>query len=303
MVKRNNKKNEPVHKLHELNANPAFGIAQPIPGFSVRIDISNVEHEEFKQQFRSDFFAIIVVTKGWLAVNINFSEYTVEENNLVVLSPNSIKQLIAVQPGTLASVIGFTADFITQIGMPKNITDLAAYFSNSYDPLWKLQPPESAAILNMFKQLEYTVFRMESHIHGKELIYHQLYILLYEMSALSKKYAKHLTAILSRKENLVVSFINLVQRQFKTQRSVKKYASQLNITPKYLTETVKEISGKTAGDIIDDYVIMEAKLYLNNPEYSIAQIASELNFADQSFFGKFFKRHSGLSPKEYRQVF
>jgi AraC-like DNA-binding protein len=85
-----------------------------------------------------------------------------------------------------------------------------------------------------------------------------------------------------------------------SQRNVNTYAEQLSITPKYLTETVKEITGKTAGEIIDDFVLLEAKLLLDNPALSIAEIADELHFSDQSFFGKYFKRHAGVSPKEYR---
>lgn len=89
--------------------------------------------------------------------------------------------------------------------------------------------------------------------------------------------------------------------QFRSQRNVTAYADQLTLTSKYLTETVKEITRKTAGEIIDDFVILEAKLLLDNPALSISEIADELHFSDQSFFGKYFKRHTGFSPKEYRQ--
>jgi AraC family transcriptional regulator, transcriptional activator of pobA len=64
---------------------------------------------------------------------------------------------------------------------------------------------------------------------------------------------------------------------------------------------VKEITGKTAGEIINDFVLLEAKMLLDNPSLSIAEIADELQFSDQSFFGKYFKRLTGMSPKEYRQ--
>lgn len=124
---------------------------------------------------------------------------------------------------------------------------------------------------------------------------------MFEMGGLSKKYAKAGSTYLSRKETLVMNFTRLVQKQFRWQRSINRYASQLNITPKYLMETVKEISGKTAGEIVDDFVVQESITLLSNNELSIAEIADELHFSDQSFFGKFFKRHTGKSPKEYRK--
>lgn len=107
---------------------------------------------------------------------------------------------------------------------------------------------------------------------------------------------------ISRKENLVRDFTELVQKHFVDDRKVKNYANKLNITPKYLSETVREISGKTAGDIIDLYVIQEAVLLLNNSKLSISEISDRLNFSNQSFFGKFFKRHTGLSPKKQRNA-
>jgi AraC-like DNA-binding protein len=138
-------------------------------------------------------------------------------------------------------------------------------------------------------------------LYGKELLYHTFYLFLYEVYGISKKYAVPFHHHVTRKENLVKNFTLLVQKQFRLLRNVNKYAAQLNITPKYLTETVKEITGKTAGEIIDDFVLLEAKLLLDNPVLSIAEIADELHFSDQSFFGKYFKRHTGLSPKEYRR--
>jgi AraC-like DNA-binding protein len=81
---------------------------------------------------------------------------------------------------------------------------------------------------------------------------------------------------------------------------VRFYGEALNVTPKYLTETVKEINGKSAGAVIDDFVILEAKLLLEKPENTIAQVADLLNFSDQSFFGKYFKRITGISPKEFK---
>jgi len=126
---------------------------------------------------------------------------------------------------------------------------------------------------------------------------------IYEIAALSKKYSKAVNSHLSRKEKISMNFINTVKRNFKKERSLQHYAAELAITAKYLTETVKEITGKSAGEVIDSFVIQEARMLLDNASFSIAEIADELNFSDQSFFGKFFKRHTGVSPKEYRNSF
>ena len=79
------------------------------------------------------------------------------------------------------------------------------------------------------------------------------------------------------------------------------YADKMFLTPKHLSTMVKEVSGKTAGEWIDSLVILEAKAMLKSSEQSIQEIADELHFANQSFFGKYFKHHTGFSPKEYRK--
>ena len=87
----------------------------------------------------------------------------------------------------------------------------------------------------------------------------------------------------------------------RSERSVKFYADQLCLTPKHLSGVVKEVSGKTVGEWIDELVILEAKALLNSSSMNIQEIADRLNFANQSFFGKYFKHYTGMSPKEYRK--
>ncbi|MDE6078321.1 MAG: helix-turn-helix domain-containing protein [Muribaculaceae bacterium] len=95
-------------------------------------------------------------------------------------------------------------------------------------------------------------------------------------------------------------FINLVQKYFKTERFLDFYASKLEITPKHLSRTLKAITGCTAVEWIERYVILEAKVLLKSTNMNIQQIADELNFPSQSFFGKYFKKVVGMSPKEFR---
>jgi AraC family transcriptional regulator, transcriptional activator of pobA len=300
MVKK--KQTETVFRHDELSADPAFSNSSSfLPGLSVRINTPSFEHEQFKQHFRSDFAILMLVTKGELSFTNNLKQYTARKGDLVIVSPNAIKQLLSIQPGSTITVIVFTTDFYTRMKVPTNKYELSEYFSTQFDPVWHLNNKDATLFQSLAKQLLQRVNDMEEHPFGKELLPLTFFTFLYEIGAMGRKYAELASTQLSRKENLVVQFVNLVRHQFKEQRSVQQYAYQLNITPKYLTEAVKEITGKTAGEIIDDHVLLEAKLYLHNPEYSISQIADELNFSDQSFFGKFFKRFTGLSPKEYRQ--
>ena len=95
-------------------------------------------------------------------------------------------------------------------------------------------------------------------------------------------------------------FLGLVQQNYKTQRGVEWYSGQLCVTPKYLSEVVKRVSGRTARQWIQLFVLIEIKTLLRNTNYSIKEITGALNFPNQSFLGKYFKNVTGLSPSEYR---
>lgn len=106
----------------------------------------------------------------------------------------------------------------------------------------------------------------------------------------------------SRKEILTSRFIVAVGEHFRENRFVNYYAGLLCVTAKHLDAVVKETSGKTPRVWIEDYVIMEAKILLQTTDLTIQEIAFKLNFANQSFFGKFFRQLTGYSPTAYRRL-
>jgi AraC-like DNA-binding protein len=289
------------YKQAEFLSDPEFNTNADVHGFSVRYNQPFYDHDLFKFHFRSDYLTVLLIIKGELTFSLNLEEYTAKQNSLIIVASNAIKKVGIVSKDSIVSGVNFTIEFLTAIGMPKNAVELLDYFSTQFSPHWKLDKKDAESVQLLIKQLNEKLSSMNEHPYGKELLYHTFYIFLYEVYGLSKKYAVPFPHHVTRKENLIKNFIHLVQKQFRSQRNVTTYAKQLSITPKYLTETVKEITGKTAGEIIDDFVLLEAKLLLDNPAFSIAEISDELHFSDQSFFGKYFKRHTGLSPKEYRQ--
>ena len=94
----------------------------------------------------------------------------------------------------------------------------------------------------------------------------------------------------------------MLQANFKREREVHFYADKLCITAKHLSQVVKDVTGNTALNIIEEYVITESKALLLSTNMSIQQISDDLNFPSQSVFGKYFKRITGVSAREYRKT-
>ena len=106
----------------------------------------------------------------------------------------------------------------------------------------------------------------------------------------------------NRAEEYFKQFTHLLGEHFREERSVGFYARQLCITPKYLTTLIKRISGQSVSEWIDNYVILEAKALLKSGQYTIQQVSDMLNFANQSFFGVYFKKAVGCSPTAYKEM-
>lgn len=105
-----------------------------------------------------------------------------------------------------------------------------------------------------------------------------------------------------RKIQIYRDFLNMLDADYRTHREIYYYAEKLCITPKYLSTVVKEVSGKHASRWIDDFVAMEARVLLRQEKMSIREISDYLNFPTQSMFGRFFKKNTGCTPRDYRKL-
>jgi AraC-like DNA-binding protein len=103
------------------------------------------------------------------------------------------------------------------------------------------------------------------------------------------------------KDDYFIRFMELLQQNFRTQHEVRFYSDLLSLTPKYLSSMMKEISGMSASQWINEYIIMEAKTMLKTSDMNVKQIAYYLSFPNPSFFSKYFKQYVGCPPSEFRE--
>ena len=135
----------------------------------------------------------------------------------------------------------------------------------------------------------------------REMMQSMFLTMVYEVSNVIYSVQSRTSEHNTRAEEIFTKFILLVENNFRTERRVSWYSEQLCISPKYLSETIKNVSKRTPNEWIDAYVTMELRMLLRNTQRSIKEIAQSLNFSNQSFLGKYFKEHVGMSPSEYRR--
>ena len=124
--------------------------------------------------------------------------------------------------------------------------------------------------------------------------------LVYDMQIVLNRVAPIRLRSFTARETIFKHFLDLLDSSYPKQRTVAYYADKLNITPKYLSSICKQVGNQKASDIIDKFVVKDIDYLMKHSSKSIKEIAGELDFPNLSFFGKYVKKHFGMSPKAYR---
>ena len=245
-----------------------------------------------------DGFAAIVMMSGEATLSINLNEYLVRPNDVVVFTPEVAINVVGYTEQASAYMIAFSKSFVNEIQIDL-ATSLPVYMRFGKDPVLHATSADVGEIRQVF-QLIKTMLRSDKERYRHEIIRTLFTTAFYIITDLNQR-ERPANRPKGRGELIFEEFTSLLQRYNKRERNVGFYARQLNITPKYLSSVVKEVSGKTAARWIDESVILEAKTLLKYSGMSIQEIAYSLNFSTQSFFGKYFKQHTGTSPSRYKR--
>ncbi|MDE6298487.1 MAG: helix-turn-helix domain-containing protein [Muribaculaceae bacterium] len=250
---------------------------------------------------RIDALVIALCTDGKGKIGIDLREYELQKNSLIVIQPKNYIYLSEFSDDFKCSILACSHHVVEDV-LPKLTDILPLLMHHRTEPVSNLSDSEAEEIMKYVDFLRKKL-RMGPTPFIKQKVLCLLQAALYEMMEIQQKNSKDTDSPRSRKEEIMARFILAVSENFRTERQVSFYAHKLFITPKHLSSVVKEISGRTAGDWIENYVVMEAKALLKTTDFTIQEIAVRLNFANQSFFGKYFKHHTGYSPTSYRKLF
>lgn len=262
---------------------------------------SDSQMQVFRFPCRIDAFIIGVGTEGETSVSFNLHEFRLKKDSMFIFTPKNILQVNS-QQYFKADVIAISPDFMRRINIDiKNMMPLFLKFFEN--PTLALTPEESRSMRGMIAQIERETRGPETHF-SFDIVSGLIAATIYKVGDIMYHYlAEHPEGqnnSHNRAEEYFKQFTHLLGEHFREERSVGFYARQLCITPKYLTTLIKRISGQSVSEWIDNYVILEAKTLLKYSTMSIQEIAYYLNFPNQSFFGSYFKRNTGMSPSQYK---
>ncbi|MFT3738688.1 MAG: helix-turn-helix domain-containing protein [Breznakibacter sp.] len=249
----------------------------------------------FDNPFKVDMSVGIICIKGTSRGKVNLRPLTTTSPGFAIILPEQILEYEYMSEDFQVLIVIMSRRFTNGLNLEER---LPLFLSIRNNPFLPLTNDELDVLVAYYSILQRAVrnkdnpYRMEV---VKNLIKAFFYSTGYQYHKLLSDKKK------SKNEKLVEEFLNTVQAHYKQERGVEFYADKLCLTPKYLSKLIKDNSGMSASDWIDNYVVLEAKALLKSTNMNIQQISDELNFPSQSFFGKYFKRHVGTSPKDYKK--
>lgn len=240
-----------------------------------------------------------VCVEGQMRIKINLQEYLLTKNTVASIITGSFMQLFEFSRDFKGIVIA-VAPFFMNFGEDIKI-GMAAFRHTMATPFVKMSDSEINETVTIYKM-------MKKKLTEPDLIYRteitKSFLDLFKYNGLESFHKRQQiegnNEVKSRQQDLLERFLGAVQLFYKKERKVLFYADYLNISPKYLSTVIHEVSGKYATEWIDDYIILDAKTMLKGSRSSIKDICAQLCFANQSIFTKYFKHHTGMTPKEFR---
>ncbi len=249
---------------------------------------------------RVDLAMLVLCLGGKTRTTVNLKEFELTTNTVLIAMPDQVLQQLERSDDFSGIFIGVSRKLINDV-IPFMENMLPTFLFIQEHPLTPLNKKEVSLIEKYYSFLSDRVGDKSNRYH-KQLTFHLLSSLFYDVFNIVFAHHEKEEVIKNRQESILEQFLTLVHTHFLEHRNVAFYAKQMGFTSKYISQTIKTISGKTAGEWIDLYVILEAKVRLRSTNISIQEVSDELNFPNQSFFGKYFKQHTGYSPKDYRKI-
>lgn len=230
---------------------------------------------------------------GRCDLRLNLQDLEVESPMLITLMPGQIVEGMSHSANFDGYAIILSKRFIDMLNLPGWQQQYMALYNN---PLNKISQDKLQHV-HIFYTILHKAASDEENPFRLQVIENLIRVFYYGGVSKFHQYGRDKTPY---KNSIVERFMDLVQEHYREERLIGFYADKLCITPKYLSKLVKENTGRSAGEWIENHVILEARAMLQSSDMTIQQIAASLNFPNQSFFGKYFKRATGISPKQYR---
>ncbi|MCR5454267.1 MAG: helix-turn-helix domain-containing protein [Bacteroidales bacterium] len=241
---------------------------------------------------------LVTIYRGEIELMANLEKITVKAGEVLSLAEGTIGELISLSDDCQIAMMYFNTDLWPVYNIKSEyLTMFNAFFVSN------MVVKPSDKVLNEFK---FCYSKIKEILSDNEFLFKREAVVGY-LQVLLANACQWISSQPNNKETegsdnaqrIFKQFLFLVSKNFLNERSLAFYAEKMCISVKYLSQTVAKASGRVAIDWIKDYVILEAKAMLKSKKYNVQQVSDNLKFANPSFFGKYFKSATGITPRKY----
>ena len=268
------------------------------PGIDTRTETLFTNHP-----VKVSFVSVILCLAGQIRFRYNLQKIELCTNDVLVVQEGTIGEFLGMSQDARLVVMAFDPEYFRMASQVEVVMSIQRLLHRS--PCFHLTDEKMEETLTIYRLMKAKILEKDNPFRKGALLgyaqalayngYYQQFVLL----SSEDKRPKEKT---SRKQELYDRFIKEVQKSYTRERSISYYADVLCVTPKYLSQVIHHVSGRFASEWITDFVILEAKALLKSRKYTVQQIADMLHFANQSFFGVYFKKYVGCSPTAYKEM-
>lgn len=268
-----------------------------VPGKIVLFE--NIEGLDTSGYFYLQGLVLFLIEKGHSTIEVNTTTYDLEKGCIFVAFPGQIIHVISISDDIKPLCIACSMDMMNDL-MSQVKDSLQLFQHAKQSPFQKRDGEDFEQIKKSFRHIQEKIKVTKDNRYHYQIIKNLVISTAFEcIDILTERRIEPQGS--NRKKALFNAFLQKVEEEHRENHSVKYYADELFVTSKYLSTVINEMSDKTPKQWIDEYIALDAKVLLQSTEKDIQEICEELNFPDVSFFGKFFKRMTGMSPKAFRE--
>lgn len=287
-------------QLVDFNYIADKGFAEYTDGDIMVLD--QVGLHSLRNDIKIDMIILLFCTEGRLQFEMNDRTYIANKGNVVVGLPKMVFSNYMMSPDFKSNIIALSYSAAQRnMQINKDSLDLMQYVASN--PVIEIDADRQELVSKYYSIIEHKVKNPHGYFH-KEIMRSIFSCAVYELFAIIAPHVSYSNDGGSMKQaNLLFKrFADLINANNGKVRSVKSYAEEMCITPKYLSFVSKTVTGRTALEWIHTSTVRAIERYLRHSNLSIKEIADQLDFPNLSFFGKFTKSHLGVSPTEYRRM-
>jgi len=282
---------------------------------TIKLNISNAVQETYPDSFNGVFLidvdnvikehnfifeecSIFLCTQGDGIVRINEKEYVLSPDSILFLPPNYLIRRVEGSNNFQARILFFSVDMITDL-VKKSNYNLSESINNR--SCLKISHDRMLGLLEFYSFLKKEYDKPDYSLK-KDMIQVLLLAFLIKIAEIYSCLGEDKSALeISRSADLTKQFFRLLRLHYREERSLLFYANKMFLSRKYLSTTIKKTTGRPALTWINEHVIFKAKVLIKTTNLTAAEISDTLNFPNPSFFGRLFKKYTGMTPNEYRR--